>query len=695
MPSKLKDPVQFWQELNQRRVVRAITVYIAAAFAILQAIDIIFPRIGFPAWAVTVAIIVLAAGLVVVIIVTWIYDITPEGIKKTDDKTFKEAETEAVPGYRLSDWNASATQSDDEVISYSGPVYSHLLIKEKKKGKIYNYSSLVVVVAVMILFMFSSANTVPFSKRDWVVITDFENLTGDPLFDKSLYTAFTLTANQSSHINILPRSRMMEVLARMEKSDLQLIDEGAGREIAMREGISIYVVPGINRIGSRYSISARIHDTRTGDLLRTQILSAESEDEILSKIGQLSRKIRRDLGESRYRIVTQDKPLKKVTTSSMEALRLYSMGIDYHLMSDFELARDYYSQALKIDTGFVAAKASLGNILLERFDVEKGRELLNEAVKSVDRLTERERLGILAFHAVNVLNDIEKGIEYTKMRINLYPDDITARNNLGYYYQREGRYEDALKEYKEVVRKFPDMALTYGGIMWIYLELEGNIDSAMVWARNMVRDNPDNVWSYINLGTAFLSADSLISAEKYFRKAMELNPEYILNLYRLAHTLRLQGKHIDAIRILERIPEISSDEISAYYDIGVNYQAMGNKGEAMKYFTSFRDQVLKVWMNRWPDEPGTYISMGAVSARLGDMKTSQEMLEKAVGIDSTAHVRFAELLCLQNRIPEAVDQMNLAFRNGYRNISWIKMNPDIYALQADTAFKKLMKKYFN
>ena len=103
MAGNPKDPVQFWQELKQRKVVRAMTVYIAGAFALLQAVDMIFPRIGLPSWSVTLVIILLAAGLIVVIILTWIYDITPEGIKRTqtDDKTTKEGNADVefvLPG---------------------------------------------------------------------------------------------------------------------------------------------------------------------------------------------------------------------------------------------------------------------------------------------------------------------------------------------------------------------------------------------------------------------------------------------------------------------------------------------------------------------------------------------------------------------------------------------------------------------
>lgn len=84
MTANLRDPFRFWEELKQRKVVRSIMVYIAGAFALLQAVDMIFPRLGFPAWSITLVLTLLAAGLVVVIILTWIFDITPEGIKRTD-----------------------------------------------------------------------------------------------------------------------------------------------------------------------------------------------------------------------------------------------------------------------------------------------------------------------------------------------------------------------------------------------------------------------------------------------------------------------------------------------------------------------------------------------------------------------------------------------------------------------------------
>jgi tetratricopeptide (TPR) repeat protein len=550
-------------------------------------------------------------------------------------------------------------------------------------------------VVFALLFTFSSSSSVPFNKRDWVIITDFENTTGDTIFDRSLYTALTLTTNQSRYINVLPRSRMLETMARMEIRNRQYIDDKTGREIAARENIDLYVVPGISSVGGQYVISARILETSSGDLLRSEVLYADNKDEILPNLDHLSRKIRRSMGESRYRIATQDKPLSLVTTSSLEALKLFSTGIEKHLMLDFAGARDYYERALSVDTGFTAARASLGNLLIERFDPERGKELLKQAIRSVDNLTDKEKYGILGFYAVNVENDIPKGIDYTKRLTDLYPDDPTYHNNLGWYYQMSMKYEEAAAEYKTAVRINPSQALTYGGLVWLYLEDLGDMDSAMVWSRKMITDNPDNVWGYIYLGSAWFGIDSLAQAENAFRKAAELNPSLTFNLFRLAYTCSARGNYYDAIEILKKAAKVNPDEtFSSIYGIGVNYQLLGDRAEAAKYFSEFRKNATEVWLKKWPDDPASYIVIGMVSARTGDMEYSQEMLEKAIGIDSTKYVRIAELLCQQGKIPEAIIQIEKALKSGYRDLVWLKMSPDLQVLRYDVRFRKVLDQYF-
>ena len=576
----------------------------------------------------------------------------------------------------------------DKSSHLKGGLLNHLF----RRSIILGPAALIVIFSII---LFSSGSTLPFTKRDWVVITDFENMTGNPVFDKSLYTAFTLVTNQSRYVNVFSKSRMIETLKRMEVKDISSIDDKIGREIAVREGFNVYIVPGISEVGNRYVITVKILDTKTGDLLKSEILYADNQDKILSTLDRMSKKIRLDLGESRYAVATQDKPLTKVTTSSLEALKLYSLGIEHHLMLDFNGAKEYYQNALKIDTGFTSAKASLGSLLIEKYgDLKNGSDLLNQALKSINNITEREKLAILAFHATNVEKNFSKGIEYAKMRIALYPDDAIAHNNLGWYYYNISRFEDASEEYKTAVTIDPYNTLTYSALTWIYLDKLGKPDSALIWSKKMISDNPQNAWGYLDLGSAWLCFDSLSLAEAAFKKAREINTDMSLNLYRLAHTYRLQGNYTEAIEVLMNILEKNQNETSAYYDLGVNYQLMGNNKEAVKYFNEFKKYAINVWVKKYPDDPVTYIVLSAVAARLGDMEYSNQMLQKAIGMDSTQHEKFAEILCLQGKVPEALDQLESSLRAGYRDLFWLKLTPDLQILKYDIRFRSLLEKYF-
>jgi tetratricopeptide (TPR) repeat protein len=222
----------------------------------------------------------------------------------------------------------------------------------------------------------------------------------------------------------------------------------------------------------------------------------------------------------------------------------------------------------------------------------------------------------------------------------------------------------------------------------------GRADSGLVWSEKMISDNPLNEWGYSNLGSAWLCLDSLKEAEIAFEKAREMNQNFTINLYRLAHAYRLQGRYNEAIGILKKILETDQNDASAYYDLGVNYQAMGNQEEARKYLSGYKKIATEEWMKKLSDNAATYIAMSSVTARLGDMESSRQMLQKAIEIDSTLHESFAEVLCLQGHVPEALTQLEKAFNKGYRDLLWLKLTPDLQILHYDIRYKDLMKKYF-
>jgi superkiller protein 3 len=232
-------------------------------------------------------------------------------------------------------------------------------------------------------------------------------------------------------------------------------------------------------------------------------------------------------------------------------------------------------------------------------------------------------------------------------------------------------------------------------LLWVYLEKLGQPDSGLVWAEKMISDNPQNAWAYTYLGSAWVCFDSLGKAEAAFGKAREINPKFTFNLFRLAFTYALLGKYNEAAEVLKEIPAINPEESSsAWYDMGAVFQLSGNEEEARKYLSQYRKYASEVWIKELPDDAYSYISIAKADARLGDLESSKQMLQKAVDIDSSLYAPVAEVLCLQGRIPEALDQVEKALENGYRDLAWLKISPDFFTLQYDVRFRKLLDEYF-
>ena len=484
MPKKLS---RFWQELKRRNVIRVIMVYIAAAFGLVELIDIISGHMNLPDWTFNLVIVAAVIGLPIALLLSWFLPLVS-----------------SIPGYRVSIYPETKAESDvqdiellpDEMLTDKISTSGTLVKKTfwRVLAPILSASSLIIIAAAVLLFLFYGGTSIPFEERDWIVITDFENQTEEVIFDKSLNTAFALSINQSRHINVLSRERIQETLKLMKKENLEIIDEKTGKEIALREGADFYMVPGISRVGSQYILTVRIQDAVSGNTLNSEVVYANGQDEIIGKLDLLIKKIRRNLGESRYEISGQDKPLAKVTTSSLDALREYSLGDYYKLWMDFEQAVDRYENAIRIDSGFTAAKVALGTLLYEWYDKEKGRKWLEEAILTIDDLTDYEKYNVLVNYALYVENNLNKGIDYAKTRIKLYPDSPELYHNLGYYYQQQGKYEKAVAEYKTALRIDPNLTMAYANLIWTYLHNLGQMDSALIWSQQMIEHKPEHSW---------------------------------------------------------------------------------------------------------------------------------------------------------------------------------------------------------
>jgi tetratricopeptide (TPR) repeat protein len=319
---------------------------------------------------------------------------------------------------------------------------------------------------------------------------------------------------------------------------------------------------------------------------------------------------------------------------------------------------------------------------------------LDQAILSIDDLADNEKYSILSFYAVNIENNLDKGIEYTNTIIELYPDDPTSYNNLGWYYQKQGEYEKAAEKYKVALRIDPYMMLSYGGLIWIYLDHLGQVDSAMIWCEKMIEAGPENPWGYFYLGTANVAIDNLERATIEYTKGRDLDSKLFRNQYRLAHVYRLQGEYDKAIEILNDILHINPEETSAHYDLGINYNLMGESEKARIHFHEYKTNAEK-WIVAYPEDPLTYITNGLVLTHLGERDSGWAIGKKALELDSTIHFLFAEFLAVQDKKSEALDHLEKELENGYRDLAWIKLNPHIHLLHEEVRYQELINKYFN
>jgi tetratricopeptide (TPR) repeat protein len=663
-----------------------MTVYVAAAFGSLELIDIISGPLGLPDWAIKAVMILAVICFPITFLLSWFFP--------------KSAGSPTHLGFLLSDVKAELDFQDielqpDELLPYQ---FSNSDVSAKKspgrlQGLILGVISFMVIVAAVVLFLFYGGKSVPFKERDWIVITDFENQTNEEIFDKSLNTAFALSINQSRHINVLSRERMQETLRLMKVEDLENIDEKTGKEIAIREGVNFYMVPSISRVGSQYILTVRIQDAVSGNTLNSEVVYAEGQDEILGKLDVLIKKIRHSLGESRYQISGQDKPLAKVTTSSLDALREYSLGRYYKLWLDFEQANVHYENAIRIDSGFTIAKVALGTSLYESFDKDKGRKWLEEAMGTIDDLTDYEKYNVLVNYALYVENNLNKGIDYAKARINLYPDSPELHHNLGFYYQQLGKYDNAVAEYKKSLRIDPNLTMAYANLIWTYLHNLGQMDSALIWSQKMIEHRPDHSWGYCYMGSAYVGKGNLKEAEYAFSKARDLEPTAVWGLFRLAYVYRLQGKYDKAIELLKEIFTQHPEEIDALYDLGVIYNRIGDQNNARDHFLDYKDSC-ENWVETNPDDPLSYLYCGMVYARLGNREAGWAMGVEAMKIDSKDYFAFAEFYAVQDSIEKALDQLEKAFQNGYRDLPWLQLKSNFDALRDEIRYQELIYEYF-
>jgi putative peptide modification system cyclase len=308
-------------------------------------------------------------------------------------------------------------------------------------------AEVVLVQQLATVYIFGAVRSPPalaFNERDWVVIGDLSNFTGDPRLEESLETALRIGMEQSRFVNIVPDLKVRGALERMGRSSSTSIDRAIGSEIAVREGARALLLPTVAEVGGKLRVSVEVVDPNSQTTVYSESAEARGIDSLLGTLDTVAVNMRERFGEAADDIKASSKPLPQATTANLNALRAYSLGQQAFSEGRYLDAIGLNEEALRLDPGFALAYLALARGRLHQGDDRGYYQLMDKAQALRGRLTHREQLLLDASMAV--YHPTPEALGKWKLLAQLYPDEYSAYFTFGLTsWYHSYRYAEALE----------------------------------------------------------------------------------------------------------------------------------------------------------------------------------------------------------------------------------------------------------
>ncbi len=414
-----------------------------------------------------------------------------------------ELERSAAPGSFSGSKISAPPTTPERAVPTAEKTISHVSSAEYIASGIKRHKIAAAMVALLVIAATGSAfylynrNSNPLTARDTVLLTDFVNTTGEPVFDGTLKQALAVHLGQTPFLNLFPEERVRETLRFMGRSPDDRITRDIGREICERQGIKAMLTGSIASLGSHYVITLEAMNPRSGDPIAREQIEAESKEKVLSALGTAASNLRQKLGESLSSIQKYDVSIEQATTSSLEALKAFAMGDEERARGRARESLAFYKRAAELDPNFAMAYARMGVFYVNQGQLETAKEHIQKAYDLRDRVSERERLYITEKYYNYISGELDKAIETLTTWARLYPTDFIPHNNLAINYQMLGNYEEALKEGLEAVRLSPNNIAARENVVASFVGL-GRFDEAEQASKEIEKLNPDSLIAHFS-----------------------------------------------------------------------------------------------------------------------------------------------------------------------------------------------------
>jgi tetratricopeptide (TPR) repeat protein len=469
--SRLK---QLIVEIHRRSLWQVMTIYLGASWAVLEASDQVIGRYLLPEWVYPTEILLLLVGLPLVLATAFV---------REERETVAETARGAGAAAKPRDTPTPSTVEPETDLAERERAAATPSAEAAGAGFLSRYLTLPVavlaVVGALAIVGVASAFVVvrgagrvtessgtagdAFEERAWLVVPEFEATLEDREVALAAREALTVDLQQSRYVNVYSREQLSPVLRRMGRPDTTRLDRAVALEVAEREGLAAVLAVTVSRLGGQYVFSARVVQPGSGEEIITA-RSVASEDRLLEGVEKLSHEIRRRLGEARDAI-RQSEPLPKVTTSSLEALKLYARASEANGRYEFEQALEFATQAVRLDSTFAGAYRALAVYSSNLGHRAEAARYATRAYELRDGLTERERLSTEATYYSQAEWDYRHALQTYELILSRYPDEGSAANNLAAMAERLGERERAYQASLTTVELQPYSALAYGHVI--------------------------------------------------------------------------------------------------------------------------------------------------------------------------------------------------------------------------------------
>lgn len=427
-------------------------------------------------------------------------------------------------------------------------------VKLHKRGALILFGVFALAAFAILFWYFKHTRVAPLTDKDTILLSEFENKTGEAVFDDTLRQGLAVQLQQSPFLDIFPETRTRATLQLMSLSPDERVTRERAREICQRQGLKAFIAGTIVKFERNYSITLEALNGQTGDQLALVQVEAEGKDQVLKALSRAATELREKLGEELSSIQKFDAKLE-VTTSSLEALKEYALGRSEQDRGQFFKAIEFYKRATEMDSNFAVAWLGLALQYANTSQPGLASECLSKAFALSNRVSEDERARITYFYYQIVTGELEKAIEGQEAYVRSYPRAARGPGNLGNLYSITGQFEKAVAATSEAQRLNPNTTIWPGNLAEALIGLN-RFDEARDVCQKALGQKLDSTSIRERLYTvAFVSGD-VSGSQEQIAWAKGRTDEYRA-VYWLVQSSAFAGKWRESDEHLRRATELA------------------------------------------------------------------------------------------------------------------------------------------